>query len=202
LNNVLIIDDQPLYSEALTSLVESVINTAEVIQSKDSAEVMDLVRNTKIDFIILDVVLGDRDGMRLAKNILAMGYQGKLLFISSRDYSSLSKAAYEMGAHGFLNKNETKEAIADAIVSVSRGYSMFKSTHAPSNGDVTLSNREAMVFHYLAQGYSNKRISEQLSLSAKTISTYKTRILKKYHADSLIELLHTIPSAENIQCDR
>ena len=67
LNNVLIIDDQPLYSEALTSLVESVINTAEVIQSKDSAEGMDLVRSTKIDFIILDVVRGDRDGMRLAK---------------------------------------------------------------------------------------------------------------------------------------
>lgn len=99
-----------------------------------------------------------------------------------------------MGANGFLNKNEARETIADAIVSVSRGYSMFKSTHTPSSGDVTLSNREAMVFHYLAQGYSNKKISEQLSLSAKTISTYKTRILKKYHADSLIELLHTILS--------
>ncbi|EIY7830328.1 response regulator transcription factor [Vibrio parahaemolyticus] len=194
MNNVLIIDDQPLYSEALASLVENAINTAEVIQTTDSAEVMELVRSQRIDLIILDVVLGDRDGMRLAKNILATGYRGRLLFVSSRDYSSLSKAAYEMGANGFLNKNEARETIADAIVSVSRGYSMFKSTHTPSSGDVTLSNREAMVFHYLAQGYSNKKISEQLSLSAKTISTYKTRILKKYHADSLIELLHTIPS--------
>lgn len=69
LNNVLIIDAQPLYSEALASLVESVINAAEVIQTTDSAEVMDLVRGQKIDLIILDVVLGDRDGMRLAKNI-------------------------------------------------------------------------------------------------------------------------------------
>lgn len=194
MNNVLIIDDQPLYSEALASLVENAINTAEVIQTTDSTEVMDLVRSQRIDLIILDVVLGDRDGMRLAKNILATGYRGRLLFVSSRDYSSLSKAAYEMGANGFLNKNEARETIADAIVSVSRGYSMFKSTHTPSSGDVTLSNREAMVFHYLAQGYSNKKISEQLSLSAKTISTYKTRILKKYHADSLIELLHTILS--------
>lgn len=194
MNNVLIIDDQPLYSEALASLVENAINTAEVIQTTDSAEVMELVRSQRIDLIILDVVLGDRDGMRLAKNILATGYRGRLLFVSSRDYSSLSKAAYEMGANGFLNKNEARETIADAIVSVSRGYSMFKSTHTPSSGDVTLSNREAMVFHYLAQGYSNKKISEQLSLSAKTISTYKTRILKKYHADSLIELAAYYPS--------
>ncbi|HCG7257072.1 TPA: response regulator, partial [Vibrio parahaemolyticus] len=60
MNNVLIIDDQPLYSEALASLVENAINTAEVIQTTDSAEVMELVRSQRIDLIILDVVLGDR----------------------------------------------------------------------------------------------------------------------------------------------
>lgn len=196
MNSVLIIDDQPLYSEALASLVQSAFKSVNVVESTDSAEVMELIRNQPIDLVILDVVLGDRDGMRLAKNILATGYQGKILFISSRDYSSLSKAAFEMGAHGFLNKNEAKTTIMDAVLSVTRGYSMFKATHNQSSGNVTLSNREAMVFHYLAQGYSNKKISEQLSLSAKTISTYKTRILKKYHAESVVELLNTLPQEE------
>ncbi|MHA7589151.1 response regulator [Vibrio harveyi] len=196
MNNVLIIDDQPLYSEALASLVQNAFQTVNVVESTDSAEVMELIRNQPVDLVILDVILGDRDGMRLAKNILATGYQGRILFISSRDYSSLSKAAFEMGAHGFLNKNESKETIMDAIVSVTRGYSMFKATHNQSSGNVALSNREAMVFHYLAQGYSNKKISEQLSLSAKTISTYKTRILKKYHAESVVELLNTLPQDE------
>ncbi|HHP0467049.1 TPA: response regulator [Vibrio harveyi] len=196
MNNVLIIDDQPLYSEALASLVQNAFQTVNVVESTDSAEVMELIRNQPVDLVILDVVLGNRDGMRLAKNILATGYQGRILFISSRDYSSLSKAAFEMGAHGFLNKNESKETIMDAIVSVTRGYSMFKATHNQSSGNVALSNREAMVFHYLAQGYSNKKISEQLSLSAKTISTYKTRILKKYHAESVVELLNTLPQDE------
>lgn len=199
MKNVLIIDAQPLYSEALASLVKSVMDNADVTQSTNSSEVMDLVRNQRIDLIILDVVIGDRDGMRLAKNILATGFQGKILFVSSKDYSSLSKAAYDLGADGFLNKNEAKQTIMDAIVSVSRGYSMFKLRHAPSSNNIALSKREAMVFHYLAQGYSNKRISEQLSLSAKTISTYKTRILKKYHATSLIELLHTLPKSERVQ---
>lgn len=196
MNNVLIIDDQPLYSEALASLVQNAFQTVNVVESTDSAEVMELIRNQPVDLVILDVVLGNRDGMRLAKNILATGYQGRILFISSRDYNSLSKAAFEMGAHGFLNKNESKETIMDAIVSVTRGYSMFKATHNQSSGNVALSNREAMVFHYLAQGYSNKKISEQLSLSAKTISTYKTRILKKYHAESVVELLNTLPQDE------
>lgn len=199
MKNVLIIDAQPLYSEALASLVKSVMDNADVTQSTNSSEVMDLVRNQRIDLIILDVVIGDRDGMRLAKNILATGFQGKILFVSSKDYSSLSKAAYDLGADGFLNKNEAKQTIMDAIVSISRGYSMFKLRHAPSSNNIALSKREAMVFHYLAQGYSNKRISEQLSLSAKTISTYKTRILKKYHATSLIELLHTLSKSERVQ---
>lgn len=101
MNNVLIIDDQPLYSEALASLVQNTFQTVNVVESTDSAEVMELIRNQPVDLVILDVVLGDRDGMRLAKNILATGYQGRILFISSRDYSSLSKAAFEMGAHGF-----------------------------------------------------------------------------------------------------
>ena len=196
MNNALIIDDQPLYSEALASLVQQAFQTVNIVESTDSAQIMELIRKQHIDLVILDVVIGDRDGMRLAKNILATGYQGKILFISSRDYSSLSKAAFEMGAHGFLNKNEDKATILDAIVSVIRGYSMFKAAHNQSSGSVALSNREAMVFHYLAQGYSNKKISEQLSLSAKTISTYKTRILKKYHADSVVELLNTLPPEE------
>ncbi|RZV20181.1 response regulator transcription factor [Vibrio alginolyticus] len=199
LSNVLIIDAQPLYSEALASLVEHAINAAEVIQTTDSAEIMELVRSNKIDLIILDVVLGERDGMRLARNILATGYLGRLLFISSRDYSSLSKAAHEMGANGFLNKSEPRKSIIDAIAGISRGYSMFKSTLTTSSGNVTLSNREAIVFHYLVQGYSNKKISEQLSLSAKTISTYKARILKKYQAASLIELLNTLPTSKSCE---
>lgn len=199
MKNVLIIDAQPLYSEALAALVKDVMDAADVKQSTSSSEIMELVRNQRIDLIMLDVVVGDRDGMRLAKNILANGYQGKILFVSSKDYSSLSKAAYELGANGFLHKNESKQTIKDAIISVSRGYSMFKLKHSQFSNNLALSKREAMVFHYLAQGYSNKRISEQLSLSAKTISTYKTRILKKYHATSLIELLNTIPETESTQ---
>ncbi|MCF7497068.1 response regulator transcription factor [Vibrio sp. L5-1] len=197
MKNVLIVDSQPLYSEALANLVIDVINTVDVQQLTSCAKVMELVRNQSIDLIILDVVIGDRDGMRLAKNILASGYQGKILFVSSKDYSSLSKAAYELGANGFLHKNRSKNTIKDAIISIVRGYSVFDLDHSQFSSSPALSKQEALVFHYLAQGYSNKRISEQLSLSAKTVSTYKTRILKKYHANSLIELLHTFAESEN-----
>ncbi|MFN1580475.1 LuxR C-terminal-related transcriptional regulator [Vibrio rotiferianus] len=202
MNNALIIDNQPLYSEALSSLIKTAFPYANVMETTDPVDIMDLVRNKPIDLVILDVVVGERDGLRLAKSILASGYRGKLLFVSSRDYTSLSRAAFELGARGFLNKNEPKETIMDAIVSISRGYSIFKATQDSPSIDASLSSREAMVFQYLAQGYSNKKIAEQLSLSAKTVSTYKSRILKKYHANSLVELLNTVPtsSSEYFHC--
>ena len=67
MNNVLIIDDQPLYSEALASLVQTAFQSVNAVESTDSAEVMEIIRNQPVDLVILDVVLGDRDGMRLAK---------------------------------------------------------------------------------------------------------------------------------------
>lgn len=197
MNNALVIDNQPLYSEALSSLIKTAFPYANVMETTDPVDIMDLVRNKPIDLVILDVVVGDRDGLRLAKSILASGYRGKLLFVSSRDYTSLSRTAFELGARGFLNKNEPKETIMDAIVSISRGYSIFKATQNSPSIDASLSSREAMVFQYLAQGYSNKKIAEQLSLSAKTVSTYKSRILKKYHANSLVELLNTAPTSSS-----
>ncbi|USD52575.1 response regulator transcription factor [Vibrio sp. SCSIO 43153] len=197
MNNALIIDNQPLYSEALSSLIKTAFPYAHVMETTDPVDIMDLVRNKPIDLVILDVVVGDRDGLRLAESILASGYRGKLLFVSCRDYTSLSRAAFELGASGFLNKNESKETIMDALVSISRGYSIFKATQNLPSSDASLSSREAMVFQYLAQGYSNKKVAEQLSLSAKTVSTYKSRILKKYHANSLVELLNTVPTSSS-----
>lgn len=191
MKNILIIDAQPLYSEALAQLVKNSINAAKVIQSTDVPEIMRLVRLEMIHLIILDVVIGHRDGMCLARSILAAGYQGKILFISSKDYSCLSKAAFLLGANGFLDKNDSKEAIIEGIIGIFRGYSLFKDNGARAT---ELSKREAMVFHYLAQGYTNKRVSEQLSISEKTVSTYKMRILKKYQAKSIIELLYIMSS--------
>ncbi|WP_285375645.1 response regulator transcription factor [Vibrio sp. B172a] len=78
--------------------------------------------------------------------------------------------------------------VVDAIVSTVKGFRVFKSglsEHYPA-----LSVREQMVFDYLALGYSNQKIAQTLSLSEKTISTYKSRILQKYDTKSIVELVN------------
>lgn len=187
--NVLIIDEQPLYREALTELVMDSLKVEDLHKTTDTDKILKLVKNQNIDLIVLDVTLASNDGMNLAKIIKAHGYEGKLLFVSSLDSSSLSEAAQSLGANGFLSKSESHESIHFALSSIMKGYSLFKSDQKSNGKNTKLSNKEAIVYQYLIQGHSNKLISEKLSLSAKTISTYKTRILSKYRANSIVELV-------------
>ncbi|MCF7507251.1 response regulator transcription factor [Vibrio sp. L3-7] len=187
--NVLIIDEQPLYREALAELIMDSLNVEDLYKTTDTDKVLKLVKSQSIDLIVIDVTLTNNDGMNLAKIIKAHGYEGKLLFVSSLDNSSLSEVALSLGANGFLSKNESHESIRFALSNIMKGYSLFKSDQKNSSKSTKLSNKEVIVFQYLIQGYSNKLISEKLSLSAKTISTYKTRILSKYRAKSIVELV-------------
>lgn len=192
--NVLIIDEQPLYREALAELIMDSLNVEDLYKTTDTDKILKLVKSQSIDLIVLDVTLANSDGMNLAKIIKAHGYEGKLLFVSSLDNSSLSEAALSLGANGFLSKSESHESIRFALTSIMKGYSLFKSDQKNSGKNTKLSNKEAIVFQYLIQGHSNKLISEKLSLSAKTISTYKTRILSKYRANSIVELVQLTDS--------
>lgn len=187
--NVLIIDEQPLYREALAELVMDSLEVDDLHKTTDTETILKLVKSQSINLIVLDVTLANNDGMNLAKIIKAHGYEGKLLFVSSSDSSSLSEAAQSLGANGFLSKSESHESIRFALSSIMKGYSLFKSDQKNNGKNTKLSNKEAIVYQYLIQGHSNKLISEKLSLSAKTISTYKTRILNKYRANSIVELV-------------
>lgn len=186
---VLIVDEQPLYREALSELITNSLDVEEVHKTTETEHILNLVKSQRIDLIVLDVTLFDSDGVNLAKIIKAHGYEGKLLFVSSQNSPSLSDAALNLGAHGFLCKSENHESIHFALTSIMKGYSLFKCDQNKQGQSIKLSTKEAIVFQYLIQGHSNKLISERLSLSAKTISTYKTRILSKYRANSIVELI-------------
>ncbi|EJE8556872.1 response regulator transcription factor [Vibrio vulnificus] len=190
---VLIIDSQPLYARALSSLVQEVIDPLEVTVTTNTKQILDSVREENVELIIMDVSIEGRDGISLAKSIFANGYAEKLLFVSSNDYESLSNVAYTIGAHGYLTKYENQSTLGNAIINVLKGYTMFKGQPAQSDQQA-LSEREVTVLSYLMQGYSNQKISELLMLSNKTISTYKARILKKYNAKSIVEIAEVLRS--------
>ncbi|WP_367990087.1 response regulator [Vibrio sp. NTOU-M3] len=186
----LIIDTQPIMREALEQIVYDSLPQAQVFQANSATFGVQLIRNHDIKLVILDVDLDNSDGFEFVRRARAHGYQGKILFISGSKHPMYSDTAYKLGANGYVAKTESALVLKEAIISVARGYSVFKHEQHKTRRNIALSNRETVVFNYLMKGYTNKKISELLSLSSKTISTYKSRILDKYNVGSIVELMH------------
>jgi two-component system response regulator FimZ (fimbrial Z protein) len=186
----LVIDSQPIMRTAVEQLVYELLPRAQVLQASSATFGVQVVKNHAIDLVILDVDLENSDGFEFVRRARAHGYKGKILFLSGNKHPMYSDTARKLGANGYVAKFESTPVLKEAIISVIRGYKVFKQERTTSRRNTTLSNRETVVFNYLVKGYTNKKISELLSLSSKTISTYKSRILDKYNVDSIVELMN------------
>ncbi|NRF60855.1 response regulator transcription factor [Vibrio coralliilyticus] len=185
---ILVLDNQPLMRDSIERLVVSIISNAQVFQSDSTTSALTILRDNEINLIILEINLEVSDGFEFIRRVKAHGYSGKVLFFSGSKHTMFSQAAFKLGADGYLSKLESSKIIKEAILAIIQDGSAFR-YNAQSKPIVCLSSRETTVLNYLLQGYSNKRISELLSLSAKTISTYKSRILSKYEVDTMFDLI-------------
>ncbi len=182
---ILIADTQPIYREGLSAAISQRMDVNEIVFARTQAEVLTALRNHTIDLIVMDVVLQDCNGLQLATSIFRRDYQGAIVFLTAQDNNHYSKLASQIGAHGCLSKDEESQVIIDALTSAAKGYRVFKNNFASEA--ITLSMREQVVLDYLMKGYNNKKIANILSLSDKTVSTYKQRVLKKFNVSSLME---------------
>lgn len=189
--NFLIIDDHPLICAALSHIFEKQPYVQSIQEAQSSADAMKIIREGSVDFLILDIDLVNSDGFELLRRARAFGYAGHVLFVSAHSNMLYSQTAQELGANGYLTKGEDLSMVKEAVEGILKGYTIFKS-HSPANNEkpkVKLSKREVVVFNYLIKGYSNKDIADFLSLSNKTVSTYKTRIFEKYQVKSVVDLI-------------
>lgn len=185
----LIVDDHPLVCFGIKSLLDNVDFIHEIQTTCTAKDALNIVKHGNINLIILDVNLGDSDGFNFLRRVKSHGYKGYVLFLSASENPLLINAAIELGANGYICKSEDPDLIKESVVRVINGYSIFKLKTYKKN--VALSKREVVVYNYLIQGKTNIEISEILSLSTKTISTYKRRILDKYNVSSIIELINS-----------
>lgn len=176
----LVVDDHPLVCAAIKQLLNKGGLFETIIVEQNPIKAQKLIQKEKIEFIILDVNLVKSDGFELLRRIKSHGFNGKSLFISANDSRLYSETAYKLGADGYVCKSEDLNILNDAVECILNGYSFFKMIRDSGSNDVQLSKQELVVFTYLVDGKCNKEIASILSLSPKTISTYKSRILEKY----------------------
>ena len=190
INRALVVNPYPLEQHALEDIIQSTNQFQHIHFAVSPAEAYRIVSQQPIAFVMLEVEADDASGLDILRRLRAKGFAGKILFISAIDKSMYSKATQKLGANGYLLKSEHVSVIQDAICSVMRGYNIFKhENHVAISETAELSKRETVIYHYLIAGLTNKKISELLSISSKTVSTYKTRILTKFGVKSVIELI-------------
>ncbi|WP_332768590.1 response regulator transcription factor [Pseudomonas koreensis] len=197
MHSVLIVDDHPVIRLAVKTLLEQ--HDMRVVGEADNGiDAVQLVRELTPQVVILDIGIPKLDGFSVVTRIKALNVRSEILILTSQPADAVCRRCIQLGALGFVNKEEGLDKLITAIKAVDAGYTFFPSlpsdrvTPADELTELkqiqSLTDRELTVLKYLGQGFSNKQISEKLFLSNKTISTYKTRLLQKLGVASLVDL--------------
>lgn len=198
---VIIIDDHPLFSRGLAQLIETQSSLKVVGMAKDRNEALEVLNKNKPNLAIVDLNLGQEDGLELIKDIVIVHPKTKILVLSMHDERFYAERAIKAGACGYIMKEEAESQVINAIQTVISGeiYLSDKERERISNLDKNaaeksfdtisgLSDRQLQIFTLIGKGLGTVEIATKLNLSIKTIDTHKENIKAKLHCASSAEL--------------
>jgi DNA-binding NarL/FixJ family response regulator len=187
---IVIADDHAIVREGLKRIVTGAPGLQVVDEAADGAEVMQRVRERDFDVLVLDLSMPGRSGMELIKLAKAEKPGLRILVLSMHHEMQYAVRAIKSGASGYLTKESAPALLVQAIHKVAGGGAFISAEVAEqlalgampgvqAQPHETLSDREFEVFKLLVAGMSATAIAAQLKLSAKTVSTHKTNLLRK-----------------------
>ncbi len=203
--SVLIIDDHPLFSRGLSQLIETQKIYKVTGIAKDHDEAIKMLNELSPDLAIVDLNLGQEDGLELIKDILALKPQTKVLVLSMHDERYYAERALKAGAKGYIMKEEAESNVSTAINTVMQGNIYLSEAEQKRHNELalnknvnktsepfdlisTLSDRQLQIFTLLGKGLGTVEIAEKLKLSIKTIDTHKENMKEKLNCGSAAEL--------------
>ena len=194
-----IVDDHAVVREGLKALFSGFVEFRVAGEASSGREAIDLVRTTELDVLLMDLSMPGQSGIDALGMIRAKAPDLGILVLSAYPEEHYAVNLIRQGASGYLNKDCEPEEIANAIrtVALGRRYitpsvaeilanQLDRKDDAPPHKH--LSEREFQVFLKLAKGESVGSIGDALSLSVKTVSTYRTRLLEKLHLNTNSDL--------------
>ena len=190
---VLIVDDFPLVRQGIASVLRIDPAIRVVGEAANASEALERVRALSPDVVLLDLRLGDDDGIELIKRLVAEADGVAVLVITAIEKIDTMRDAAAAGARGYVTKRASPRDLRDAIVTVFGGGAVFDQSAtedllrdfpqiAPA-GHATarrlLTSRERQVLALVAQGHTDKETAELLSRSVRTVQNHLTAIRRK-----------------------
>ena len=198
---VLIADDHAILRRGLRQIIEETDDLAVVGEAESSAEAIQHIRKDVCDVVLLDISMPDRNGMDTLTIIAKDHPKVAVLMLSTHPENQYAVRALRSGAAGYLTKQSAPAQLVNAIRRVATGKKYVTPTvaeelaaHVLNDSDrpphEALSNREYQTMCMIAGGRTVSEIAEQLSLSVKTVSVYRARVLAKLGVTSNAGIAH------------
>jgi DNA-binding NarL/FixJ family response regulator len=199
---IAIVDDHAMVRAGLRQFFADQVDFAVVAEASNGREALDIVRKAEADVIVMDISMPGQSGVDALAAIKARAPDLPVLILSAYPEQHYATTLLRQGASGYLNKDCDPEEIVKAIRTVARGRKYITAGVAErlaeglasGTGDrpahEQLSERELQVFLRLAQGEAIGHLAESLSLSVKTVSTYRSRIMEKMQLSSNSDLTY------------
>ena len=198
---ILVADDHRIVREGLKQILAENPDMVVTDEASNGQEVLAKVRKTECDVVLLDISMPGRSGLDILKQLKTEWPRLSVLVLSMYSEEQYAMRALRAGASGYMTKESAPDELIEAIRKVSTGrkyispavaeklaFSLAADDERPPHEN--LSDREYQVMCMIASGKTIKTIADDLSLSVKTVSTYRSRILEKMKMKNNAELTH------------
>jgi len=198
---IVIADDHSIIREGIKQTLSSAADLTIIGEAQNGYEVIQHVRTADFEVLLLDLSMPGRSGIELIKQVHGEKPKLRIFVFSMHQEHQYAVRALKSGASGYLTKDSNSAQLLAAIRKVAGGgafispdvaeqFALNAMPHADQPPHKTLSDREFQILNWLVSGNTVSDIARQLSLSVKTVSTHKARLLQKMNMHNQTELIH------------
>jgi DNA-binding NarL/FixJ family response regulator len=197
---ILVIDDESDIRESLETLLE--LEGYAAVTAENAAQGLKRLEEGSYDLVLLDISLPDQNGLNLLKLLQQNHARLPVIILSTHPEEHYAVRALRAGAAGYVNKGDAATVLKEAMERVLAGRRYVTSSQAELLADALSDRGESLALHHalsdreyqlacmMAAGKTLTEIARELSLSVKTVSTYRARVLEKLHLRSTADIIN------------